>query len=70
MIARHPLITTAVLAVAGAAALILAFILIVVPLMNAVNAFPGQVAHAYVDYWNGVGREFAQARQKDGGGAP
>ena len=60
---RHPLITALAVAVAGAMALVLAFFLVVVPLTNAVVQAPAQIAHAYVDYWNGVGQEFQQAQQ-------
>jgi hypothetical protein len=68
---RHPLITVAVIAIAGAAAVVLALVLVVnlvlVPLGQAVDQAPGRIAHAYEDYWNGVGQQFLQARQQDGG---
>lgn len=68
---RHPLIAVAVIAVAGAGAAFLALILVInlviVPLGQAVDQAPGQIAHAYEGYWNGVGQQFQQARQQDGG---
>jgi hypothetical protein len=64
---RHPLIAVAVVAVAGAAVAVLAFVLVVIPLTRAMVQAPGQLAHAYAEYWDAVGQEFQQAQQQDGG---
>ncbi len=63
---RHPFITVAVIAIAGAAAAFLALILVIVPLGQAVDQAPGQISHAYEDYSNGVSQQFQQARQQYG----
>ncbi len=65
---RHPLLTAIALGVAGAVVAILVLVLVVVPLLDAAAQVPGQLAHAYSDYWNSVGQQFQQARQH--GGAP
>jgi predicted PurR-regulated permease PerM len=67
---RHPFIAIAVIAVAGAAVAILAFVLVVVPLADGIAQAPAQLGHAYQDYWDGVGQQFQQARQQEGGGTP
>jgi hypothetical protein len=68
---RHPFIAVAVLAVAGASAVILGFVLVVnlvlVPLGNEIGRAPGQLAHAYSAYWDGVGQQFEQACEQTRG---
>jgi predicted PurR-regulated permease PerM len=63
-LSRHPLIAAAVLAVAAIGAVILVFVLVVVPLSRAAVQAPGQLAHAYAEYWNSVSQVEQQARQK------
>ena len=66
-LARHPFATAITLAVAGAAAAFLALILVVLPAARTAASLPADLGHAYVSYFNGVGEQFRQARQQDGG---
>jgi hypothetical protein len=60
---RRPLHAAVTIAVAAAVAVVLAFILVVVPLLDAVSEIPGGLAHAYADYRDGARRLFQQAQQ-------
>jgi len=64
---RHPLITVTAVAVASTAAVILAFVLVIVPLTHAAARVPGQVARGYSAYFNGVGQQFYQACEQTRG---
>ena len=67
---RPPLTTIAVVAVTAAAAFVLAFVLVVVPLARTVNDTPAGLVHAYQGYWDGVGQQFQQWQQQHPGGRP
>jgi predicted PurR-regulated permease PerM len=66
-LSRHPLVAAIVIAVAGAAVAVLAFVLVVIPLANGIAQAPAQIGHAYQDYWDGVGQQLQQAQQQYGG---
>ena len=52
-----------VIAFAAAVATVLAFIVAVVPLLNAASEIPDGLARAYADYRDGARRRFQQAQQ-------
>lgn len=62
---RRHLLIAVVLAAAAAGAAVLAFALIIVPLLTQAPVILG---HAYVDYWDGVSQQFQQAQQQYGDG--
>jgi hypothetical protein len=63
---RRSLHAVVTIAVAAAVAVVLPFILVVVPLLNAASEIPDGPVHAYADYRDGVRHQFQQAQQ-DGG---
>ena len=71
---RGWLYATVAVAAGAAGAVVLAFVLVIVPLLNAaggaVNELPGQLGHSYVNYWNGVTEQLQQAQQHSERGQP
>ncbi len=64
-----PFFAAALAALAAAAAVVVVVVVVVIPALTAVANMPGQFGHAYMSYYNDVGRQVQQARQQ-GGEAP
>jgi hypothetical protein len=67
---RHPLAVVFAVAVLAAAAAVAVFFLVVLPLLNAINAVPSDLIQWNANYDNGVYQQLQQARQQHGGGTP